>query len=53
MLDTRNLLPVPDETDGLRVIILESRLSRGVPKVGEEDPGVGDVPPISNDLLYP
>lgn len=52
-LDTRNLVPIGDEMDELRVQILESRLSRGVPKVGEADPRVGDAPPISKDLLYP
>jgi hypothetical protein len=53
IFDTRNLLPVRDEMDPARVLILESRLNRGeLGNVGDAAM-VGDVPPMSNDLLYP
>jgi len=44
---------VREEMDPARVLTLESRLSRGeLGNVGEAAI-VGDVPPISKDLLYP
>jgi hypothetical protein len=53
IFDTRSLLPVREEMDPARVLTLESRLSRGeLGNVGEAAI-VGDVPPISKDLLYP